>query len=174
MSGENGERLSCKNHRVIIKDKTILIDKCKGSYQRYSAVLTNPRVRKAHWDIRRIQRQVSSRKTRGQLLCFQSLPFPGCYSPANRRQLPESVQSEVKWQWWCPLPELQEAGSTRISLPLWACTQRHPSPLQKQQKKTQGLWVGLSSWGSGRRGGQKQHLCACTRWHSNKTLQCRF
>lgn len=101
-------------------------------------------------------------------------PSPDCCSPAYRRELPESVQSEVKWQWWCPLPELQEAGSTRISLPLWACTQRHPSLLQKQQKKAQGLWVVLSSWGSGWRGGQKQHMCACTRWHGasqHKTLQ---
>lgn len=60
MSGENGERLSYKNHQVIIKGKTILLEKCKVSYQRYSAVLTYPKVRKAH-DIKRIQRQVSSR-----------------------------------------------------------------------------------------------------------------
>lgn len=174
MSGEN------KNHQIIIKGKTILLEKCKVSYQRYSAVLTSARVKKAHWDIKRIQRQVSSRNSwaeRQEGSCCASRvswPLPWLLFPANRRQLPESVQSEVKWQWWCPLPELQEAGSTRISLPLWACTQRHPSLLQKQQKKAQGLWVVLSSWGLGWRGGQKQHMCACTRWHSSKTLQFRF
>lgn len=174
MSGENGGRPSYKNHEVIITGKNILLEKCKVSYQRYSAVLTHPRVREAHWDIKRIQRQVSSRdswaeRQEAAVPPEPPDPFPGCCSPANRRQLPESVQSEVKWQWWCPLPELQEAGSTRISLPLWACTQRHPSLLQKQQKKAQGLWVVASSWGSGWRGGQKQHMCARTRWHSNKT-----
>lgn len=94
---------------------------------------------------------------RERKLCLQSLltPFSDCFSTANRRQLPESVQSEVKWQWWCPLPELQEAGSTRISLPLWACIQRHPSRLQRQQNKAQGYWVVANFQGSVWRDGHK-------------------